>query len=214
MNQNQNTLCHNRTRDPSDAIASALLGLMWQVFRVVFVAVWWAALFPVITLPLAFAVAVGVVWGWGVGAVAVGVFAAGIMLWRRRRPEMFERWVTSRARARFLAWWRYRRLWTKRLHACHLTVRDDEAVWVPRLVGVEIGESLDRLRVRMLPGQCPDDYNNRVERIAHTFGAHACRATVAGPSVMELVLRQSDSLTETITLPEIDGPGRTGREAA
>lgn len=214
MNRERNTLHCNEPRDPFDVIAGALLELVWQVVRVALVAVWWAALFPVITLPLASAVAVGVVWGWGMGVVVVGVFIAGIMLWRRRRPEMFERWVTSRARARFLAWWRYRRLWTKRLHACHLTVRDDESVRVPRLVGVEIGETLDRLRVRMLPGQCPDDYNNRVERIAHTFGAHACRATVAGPSVMELVLRQSDSLTETITLPDIDGPGRTGREAA
>ncbi|BCK53995.1 hypothetical protein [Nocardia wallacei] len=213
MNPKRNRQRHSHSRDPFDVVAGALLELVWQVVRVVFVVAWWAVLFPVITLPLAVAVAAGLLLGWGVGVVVVGVFAAGIMLGRRRRPEMFERWVTSRARTRFRAWRRYRWRWAARLHACHLTIRDDEAVRVPRLIGVQIGATVDRLRVRMLEGQCPEDYENRVERIAHTFGAQECRATVAGPGVMELVLRQSDSLAETITLPTIDGPGRTGEAA-
>ncbi|WP_280331049.1 hypothetical protein [Nocardia wallacei] len=188
--------------------------MVWQVVRAVFVATWWAVLFPMISLPLVLAAATGVVANWTVGAMVAGTAIAGVMLGRWKRPEMFERWVTRRARVRFLAWWRYRRLWAKRLHACHLAVRDDESVRIPRLVGVEIGDSVDRLRVKMLAGQCPDDYENRGDRIAHAFGAQDCRATVVGPGVMELALRQGDSLAETIALPRIDGPGRTGKEAA
>ncbi|WP_280256158.1 hypothetical protein [Nocardia wallacei] len=214
MSQNRNPQQHNRSRDPFEVFAGALLELVWQAVRAVFVAAWWAALFPAITLPLVAAVLVGLVWGWGVGVVVVGVFATGIMLWRWRRPEMFERWITSRARTRFLIWWRYRRHWASHLNACHLTVRDDETVRVPRLVAAEIGATVDRLTVRMLPGQCPDDYTNRVSPLAHTFGAQECRASVVGPGVLELVLRQSDSLAEPITLPTADGPDWTGKEAA
>ncbi|WP_280268696.1 hypothetical protein [Nocardia wallacei] len=204
------------TTDPFEEISDAALEVVWQLIRAVFVLVWWSVLFPMISLPIAGAVAAGVLVSWVLGVVVVGVFLAGIMLWRWKRPEMFERWITARARRRFLTWWRYRSRWDKRLDACNLTVRcpDATAVFVPRLMSVEIGESVDRLRVRMVDGQCPDDYENRVERIAHTFGAQNCRATVAAPGVMELALRQSDSLAESITLPRLDGPGRTGNQEA
>ncbi|GAB2699743.1 hypothetical protein [Nocardia thraciensis] len=206
-----------QTTDPFEEISEAVLKVVWQLTRAVFVAVWWAVLFPMISLPLAGAVAAGVLVSWVLGVVVVGVFLAVIMLWRWKRPEMFERWITARARCRFLTWWRYRSRWDKRLEACNLTVRRADkpgAVFIPRLQSAEIGQAVDRLRVRMVDGQCPDDYENRVDRIAHTFGAQNCSATVAAPGVMELALRQSDSLAETITLPRIDGPGRSGNKEA
>ena len=41
----------------------------------------------------------------------------------------------------------------------------------PKLEAVEIGPWLDRLRVRMLPGQTPADWENAAEGIAHAVGA-------------------------------------------
>jgi hypothetical protein len=126
---------------------------------------------------------------------------------------MFERWITRRARARFLTWFRYRRRWAKLLQACNLTIDRDDATFVPRLVGVQVGDATDRLQVRMLAGQCPDDYENRTAHLAHAFGALECRATIIGPGVVELAFRHADSLAETIELPRIDG-GRWTKDAA
>ncbi|KZM73277.1 hypothetical protein [Nocardia terpenica] len=205
MNQNRNTQHANSSHDPTDMIAAAVMELVWQIIRAGFVAAWWALLFPMVSIPLGVAVAVGVWVSWVLGVVVVGVFIAGMVLWRLRSPQTFERWITSRARARFLTWWRYRRCWAKYLGSCKLTVVREDSTLVPRLVTAQIGTALDRVRVRMLEGQCPADYESRVDRIAHTFGAHECRATIVGPGLVELVLRRADSLADTITLPRLDG---------
>ncbi|MGY2063640.1 hypothetical protein ACW9HQ_52820, partial [Nocardia gipuzkoensis] len=117
-----------------------------------------------------------------------------------------------RARARFLTWWRYRNRWAIRVHACGLTLPRADSTLVPRLEAVEIGTALDRLRVRMLEGQCPDDYYSRTDRIAHTFGASECRTTIIGPGIVELALRHTDSLAQPVSLPRSGAHDR--REAA
>ncbi|RDI64043.1 hypothetical protein [Nocardia pseudobrasiliensis] len=187
------------------------LGVL-QLFGYVATAIRWAVLFPMISIPIGLAVTGWVLMDWGVGVGAIGVFAAGIMLWRWQRPEMFERWITRRARARFLTWWRYRNRWATRVHACGLTLTWGDSTLVPRLEAVEIGVALDRLRVRMLEGQCPDDYYSRAERIAHTFGASECRTSIVGPGIVALVLRHADSLAAPVSLPRSGGHGR--KEAA
>ncbi|MFX0579462.1 hypothetical protein [Nocardia nepalensis] len=191
-------------RDLSDLIGLAILNTVWWLFIAAGVGLWWAVLFPMISIPLAVAVAVGVLVGWPVGVVVVGVSAAGIMLWRRSRPEMFERWVTRRARTRFLAWFRYRRRWVRLTKACHLDITREDWTLVPRLISVEIGDTVDRLRVRMLEGHCPADFENRAIHLAHAFGALECRVSIVGPALVELVFRRADSLAETIALPGRD----------
>ncbi|MFI9506201.1 hypothetical protein [Nocardia sp. NPDC052566] len=196
-----------QSRTEIDAVFEKIAtAVVVAIVKTVAVSVWWALLFPMISVPIGAAVAVGVWLDWRFGVAVVGVFIAGMVLWRQGSPETFERWITSRARTRFLIWWRYRRLWDRRIEACGLTLVRDDAVFVPRLLGVEIAEAVDRLRVKMLPGHCPEDYENRVSRIAHTFGALDCRAVVVAPGVMELVMRQSDSLAHPIAVPRIDTP--------
>ncbi|MGY4102875.1 hypothetical protein ACW2Q0_25440 [Nocardia sp. R16R-3T] len=201
-------------QDPFDMIGSALLHLVWYTLIGIGVALWWAVLFPMISIPLALAVAAGVVLGPVFGVVTLGVFIAGIMLWRWKRPEMFERWVTRRARTRFLAWFRYRRRWARLTQACRLTISREDWTLVPKLVSVEIGDAVDRLRVRMLEGHCPADFENRVEHLAHAFGAQECRAIIVGPGTVELVMRQGDSLAEVIALPRTDGGDSWGKDVA
>ncbi|WP_433599130.1 hypothetical protein ACQPXH_26140 [Nocardia sp. CA-135953] len=198
-------------RDPMDLIGLAVLNTVWWAFIAAGVAVWWAVLFPMISIPLGLAVAAGLFFGWPVGVVVVGVFIAGMVLWRAKRPETFERWVSRRARRRFLTWFRYRRRWIRLMTACGLSIERGEHTLVPPLRSVEIGESVDRLRVRMLEGHCPADWENRVEHLAHAFGAPECRAAIVGPGTVELVFRQRDSLAEPIALPGINGDHRWGK---
>ncbi|WP_019930586.1 hypothetical protein [Nocardia sp. BMG111209] len=166
----------------------------------------WAVLFPMLSLPLAVVAAAGVLWGWPAAAVAFGVSAAGLMLWRWKRPEMFERWVTGRARSRFLVWWRYRYRWNTHLYACGLAIENAGIARVPVLQQVIIGTAADVLRVRMLPGQCPADYENRVEHLAHAFGATECRATITGPALVQLELRRGDTLATPTRIPPVGLP--------
>ncbi|SNY80383.1 DNA segregation ATPase FtsK/SpoIIIE, S-DNA-T family [Nocardia amikacinitolerans] len=201
-------------RDPFDLLGLAVLNLGAGLITGLGVTVWWALLFPMVSAPIALAVTAGVFLGPAWAAMVVGVSAAGMVLWRDRSPETFERWVSRRARHRFLTWLRYRRRWTRLMSACHLTVTADDRTTVPRLLGVRIGDSVDRVRVRMLPGHCPADWENRVAHLAHAFGAQECRATITGPATVELAFRHGDSLADPIALPHIDGGLDWGKEAA
>ncbi|WP_107659556.1 hypothetical protein [Nocardia suismassiliense] len=191
-------------KEPAEMVLEALAMLVWLTLKAAVVALWWAVLFPVVSVPVAGALAAGLFIGWPWSVVVVGVSIAGMVLWRRRSPETFERWLTGRARARFLRWWRYRLRWDKRLESCKLTVSRDGSTFVPRLLMAEIGDGMDWVRVKMLPGQCPADYENRVERLAHTFEALECRANIVGPGVVELMFRYADALAETVAVPPVD----------
>ncbi|MGY1869830.1 hypothetical protein ACW9HK_32550 [Nocardia gipuzkoensis] len=196
--------------DAFDLFALGLLNLLWATL----VGLWWLLLFPVVCVPLVLAAIAGAFYGPIAALVVTGLSAAGIMLWRIKRPEMFEQWVTRRARARFLTWFRYRRRWAKLMSACHLSIDRGDRTFIPRLLSVEIGAATDRVRVRMLDGHCPADFENRVSHLAHAFGALQCRATVAGPGTVELAFRRSDSLANTIALPRLDGRRSWGKEVA
>ncbi|MGW4720757.1 hypothetical protein [Nocardia sp. NPDC004260] len=207
------TTTQNGQRDPFDLIGLAALNLVWWVVLGVGVAAQWAVLFPMFSIPLVLAVAAGLFWGPVAALVAVGVFIAGIIAWRIQRPEMFERWVTRRARVRLLTWFRYRRRWAKLMTACHLSIDRGDRTFIPRLLSADIGPVTDRVRVRMLDGHCPADFENRVSHLAHAFGALHCRATITGPGTVELAFRRSDSLAETVILPRVDHWTKGGQAA-
>ncbi|MFI2284534.1 hypothetical protein [Nocardia beijingensis] len=190
----------NQHLDLFDRLALVLLNILWATG----IGLWWLLLFPMISAPLAVAVAAWVLWGWPVGLATGGVSVAGLVLWRRQRPETFDRWVTHRARTRSLTWWRYRRRWVRLMAACHLSIDRGDRTLVPRLLGVEIGAATDRVRVRMLDGHCPADFENRVSQLAHAFGALDCRATITGPGTVELAFRRSDALAANVILPRVD----------
>ncbi|NKY89902.1 hypothetical protein [Nocardia veterana] len=199
-------------RDPAEDIATLFLAVIgWAVISV-FLAVWWALLFPMISLPLV-AVA-GLFWfyGWLPAFGMALASTAALGLWRVKAPESFSRWITRRVRSRFLSWFRYRRQWSARLDDCSLSVRDDlgGAVKIPRLVSIDIGEATDTVRVAMLPGQCPDDWANRASHLAHAFGAQECRVSITGPARVQLVFRHADSLATPITAPFQHIPGGLG----
>ncbi|MGW4739006.1 hypothetical protein [Nocardia xishanensis] len=204
----------HKPNDPFDLLGLAVLNLGGWLIIAVGVIVWWALLFPMVSAPIVLTVIAGVFFGPVAAAVVVGVSAAGMVLWRRRSPETFERWVSRRARTRFLTWLRYRRRWTRLMAACHLTVTTDDRTAVPRLLGVQIGDSVDRVRVRMLPGHCPADWENRTDHLAHAFGAQECRATITGPATVELAFRHGDSLADPIALPHIEGGLSWNKDAA
>ncbi|MEV6101044.1 hypothetical protein [Nocardia sp. NPDC051981] len=196
---------HESEYDVFDLLTVAILNSVWYLATAAVVTVWWALLFPMLSLPVAVSVAAGWQWGWPVGIEVAGGFTAGIMLWRWRRPEMFERWVIRRMRSRFLVWWRYRRCWLALIRACHLAMPTARGWAYPMILEVRIGDITDHVLVRIPPGQVPGDWARQEVALAHAFGAFECRACLAGPSRVELVFRHQDSQVEMIGLHEVDG---------
>ncbi|MEV0105707.1 hypothetical protein AB0H42_05110 [Nocardia sp. NPDC050799] len=193
-----------RRRDPFDLLGLAVLNTGWYLVVGAGVAVHWAILFPPISLPLALAVTASVFLGWPSGVAVAVAFTSVLLLWRKARPEMFDRWVTERARSRFLTWWRYRRNWARLMKACRLVVTTETGSATPKLLAVGIGHGTDRVQLRMLEGQSPADYEMRVENIAHAFKADQCRALIVGPATVELRFRFGDALADTVVLPRVD----------
>ncbi|MGX1778085.1 hypothetical protein ACWIGW_38680 [Nocardia brasiliensis] len=190
--------------DAREQLFEAIMLLIWQLLKGAAVIVWWMLLFPMVSVPIGAAVAAGLFLGWPVGVAVVGAWLAGMVAWRLRSPRTFERAITSRARTRFLAWWRYRVRWTGRLSACKLTVAHGTGLLVPRRVSISIGSSTDVVRARMLDGQCPADWEHRSDNLAHTFGALDCQVRIAGPGLVELRFRRADSLADPFELPLTD----------
>ncbi|MFD3510886.1 hypothetical protein [Nocardia sp. NPDC058666] len=179
-----------------DLLGRALIGIVVAAFHLAR----WAILFPMVSVPAGLSIAAGWFYGWAFG-IAVAVLAvAGMVLWRVWSPQTFERWLTGRIRSRFLAWFRYRRVWVKMITATGLATRDGDRVFIPRLVSVHIGQSLDTVRARMLAGHCPDYWTNRADHFAHGFGAQQAKVGLIGPGLVEITFRRSDSLAEPIVV--------------
>lgn len=108
--------------------------------------------------------------------------------------------LTVRPQDWVLGWWRYGRCWTRQLTSCHLVVQAADTVMVPARLGIDIGADIDRVLVRMLPGQCPADWYHRTLDLAAAFDADRCRAELIGPATVELRFYHADSRLEGATL--------------
>ncbi|MGW5455006.1 hypothetical protein [Nocardia sp. NPDC003979] len=181
-----------------DLIGRGMIAAVAGVFRLV----WWALLFPMLSVPLALAVVAGWLFGWPFAVGVAGVTVAGMVLWRHRSPQTFERWLSGRIRSRWLSWFRYRRHWATVITACGLSRSGAPGgVQVPRLVSVRIGETSDTVRTKMLHGHSPADWENRVVHLAHAFGTGHARIRFVGPGLLEITFRRSDALAEPVLAP-------------
>ncbi|MFE5480792.1 hypothetical protein ACFQ9R_34185 [Nocardia sp. NPDC056541] len=186
--------------DFGDAVMDMIGNLLVAIVTAAFHLIWLAILFPILSVPAGLSVAVGWFYGWPFGVGVAGVTVAGMVLWRLRSPQTFERWLTGRIRSRWLAWFRYRRRWDSVMDACRLTKKIGDREFTPRLVDVRIGQSLDIVRAKMLPGHSPSDWENRVEHLAHAFGTRHGRTAIVGAGLVEITFRRSDSLAEPIVV--------------
>ena len=120
--------------------------------------------------------------------VAAGVVIVGLVGWRLRWPAGFLRWVRWPVRA----WWRagliYRWRWSKAMTGADLGRKRHDTEYLPQLLRVRSTRSVDRVRVRMLPGHTLDDYAAVADRLGQTFGTLDCRIRSVPRRVHELEL--------------------------
>jgi DNA segregation ATPase FtsK/SpoIIIE, S-DNA-T family len=159
-------------------------------------------------------------WGWlpVVGTVA-GVVVALVVWWWRRRVS-FEVWVGRRLRSWWQRWVVYARKLPGWLRACGLTVLDEDRPivvtanpfgrnkvrrrpkqrvdQVPRVVRVRSGASWDEVRVRLVPGQKPEDFDEKARELAVARGVERCQVRELSPDVVSIDFQRRNLLADTV----------------
>ena len=123
-----------------------------------------------------------------------------LVVWRLAWPESFTRLVAWRVRGWSRGFWVYRYYWQPAMLTTNLSVRAGGKENLPRLLGARSTRTVDRVLVRMLPGQTVEDYAMVSDRLAQTFGVEVCRVRTVPKRrhQVELWLLVHDPLDQTV----------------
>ncbi len=182
------------------------LALIWWTLKAFAVAVFLACRYWYLTGPAVLLMWLYAEYGWfgPVGLVAgLTVVAGG---WRLSHHPSFLRFGFYPALGRWRRM-RYRRRWYPAMATAKLVTVFDRRTVMPILKRVRCTAWADILTVALVTGQIPDDFAKAGERLAHTFGALACRVTSgARPGLVVLTLLRVDTLAATVppfSVPEV-----------
>ena len=162
--------------------------------------------FPVMVATVATVAACWWFLAWvGLSVLACGVSVA-LLVWWRCWPDSYRYCVSWR----LLAWWRhlavYRRHWQPVLVISGLAESYQERRYLPRVRRVTCNARADYVRVSLVAGTSPTDFEHRVTELAHGFAAPSCRVTVNGPRDITLEFPRHDTLAEpldALPVPEV-----------
>ncbi|WP_197677058.1 FtsK/SpoIIIE domain-containing protein [Friedmanniella luteola] len=131
---------------------------------------------------------------------AVGVLALLLLVGRLLWPQRWLIWLRLPVRSWWRGWFVYRHRWAAAMDTAGLTTSWRGTLWNPTVLTVTSTLSVDRVRVRMLPGQTVEDYAAVSDRLAQTFGATAVRvhSVPQRPHHVEVCLLTADPLTQVV----------------
>jgi S-DNA-T family DNA segregation ATPase FtsK/SpoIIIE len=172
------------------AAAAVVFLAVWLVIK----AVLWALRQVVIHWRTSLAVVAVLVWWrcWGGVSLATSgaVVAFGLSVWRLVDLMSFDAWVGRHLRAWWLRWTVYAPKLPEWLHACGLGIKQGAApVMVtlgplrrsigrdrrpaqelPKVLGVRSGASWDEIRIRLVAGQKPEDFDEAARALPRPVG--------------------------------------------
>jgi S-DNA-T family DNA segregation ATPase FtsK/SpoIIIE len=173
------------------------------------------------------ATAAALTWSYWLGspsllATIVGV-AVALLVWRRVHRDSFEPWAGRRIRAWWQRWTVYAPRMPGWLRACGLTVSDrDRAVSVqltafrrtglaakprrdqlPRVVGVRSGASWDEVRVRLVPGLTPEDFDQATRALAVARGVARCQVRELAPDLVSIDFQRRNLLADPVASSDL-----------
>jgi S-DNA-T family DNA segregation ATPase FtsK/SpoIIIE len=179
----------------------SLLGLLLvNLARLIGRLLVWACLHPVAVLVLGSAVAVLRSYGPRGLAIGAAVVVVLLVVWWRAHPVTFRRVVVSSLRAAFV----YARMWQPAMVMCGLDTRMGGVEYLPKVRRVISTPYVDRVLVKILPGQSPVQFESATNQLAHTFSALRCRVVLDRPGRLWLEFAHGDPLAAV--LPAIAPP--------
>src|SRR5579884_1593367 len=164
-------------------------------------------------------------WGWASPAVSLGLITVVLVGWRAVDVVSFDGWVGRWLRGWWQRWTIYAPTLPGWLHACGLSVTDITTPTVvslnllgrprlrrgqpatgaqlPRVVGVTSGPSWDQVRVRLVPGQKPEDFDEATRALASARGVARCQVRELKPNVVSIDFQRRDLLADPVACPDL-----------
>jgi DNA segregation ATPase FtsK/SpoIIIE, S-DNA-T family len=216
-------------------VTLATLGVaLWLLVKAVFVMVKAAVTHPRTSVSVVLLVGWLLWWGWPSLVGAFVVVAAGLAVWRWWHRTSFETWAGRWLRSWWLRWSLYARKLPGWLRASGLTVTYPERPTVlvmspfgrnrrprrqlrprvdqvPRVLAVRSGASWDEVRLRLVPGQKPEDFDEKARELAVARGVARCQVRELSPQVISVDFQRRNLLRDTVYCRDlaelVDVPG-------
>ena len=171
-------------------------------------------------------------WGWVSLALTVGAVTVVLTGWRLVNLSSFEVWAGRHLRAWWLRWTVYAPKLPGWLHACGLSItpnatpvvvtvnplrrsirpgRNQAQAQLPKVLGVRSGASWDKVRIQLVPGQKPEDFDNAARALASARAVTRCQVRELSPNVVSIDFQRRNLLTDPVacldlaTLATLDG---------
>ncbi|MBG0826986.1 cell division protein FtsK [Planomonospora sp. ID67723] len=156
--------------------------------------------------PVAVSIVAGftaVIWlyGWRVALVAITVPVSVLASWPLVDRASFARWVGWPLVAFWRLLWVYGRHWQAVMFISGLARSHKGRDYLPSLVKVSCTSWADLVTVKLLKGQAVKDWADRIEHLAHGFGAASCRVAVQRSGRLLLTFPRRDPLA--VPLPAV-----------
>ncbi|HEV7976366.1 MAG TPA: FtsK/SpoIIIE domain-containing protein [Amycolatopsis sp.] len=204
-------------------------GLAWAVRQVV---TRWRTSLTIVAV-----VAWCAVLGWLSLAVTLASVSLVLGVWWWRSRVTFDHWCGRVLRSVWARWAVYGRKLPKWLHACGLSVADgalpvtvtvnlfgrrsvarstggdSSGVEIPKLLGVRSGPSWDEVRVQLVAGQKPEDFDEAARALASARKVSRCQIRELSPNVVSIDYQRRDLLSKVVSslpVPDIASVDGTG----
>jgi S-DNA-T family DNA segregation ATPase FtsK/SpoIIIE len=166
-------------------------------------------------------------WHWWGGLsliLTVGVVATVLSGWRLIDLVSFDAWAGRYLRAWWLRWTVYAPKLPDWLHACGLGVKQDAVPVVvavtplvrtvrrnrqqvkaqlPTVLGVRSGASWDEVRLRLVPSQKPEDFDEAARALACARGVARCQVRELTPNVISIDFQRRNLLADPVACPDL-----------
>lgn len=167
--------------------------------------------------------------GWSSLALSLIGVTALLTVWRVLDLVSFDQWA-----GRFLrTWWQRWAIYVPKLpgwlHACGLSVRDEAipvdvtvtlvgrkkirrerqraGVRIPKVKRVRSGPSWDEVRVELVPGQKPEDFDEAARALASARKVARCQVREIAPNVVSVDFQRRDLLASPVPCPNLSESG-------
>jgi DNA segregation ATPase FtsK/SpoIIIE, S-DNA-T family len=174
-------------------------------------------------------------WGLLSLVLTLTVTTLALALWRWIDVWSFDTWVGRWLRAWWQRWTIYAPKLPGWLHACGLSVTDvttpvlvtvtlvgrnrtrrdqhQPTSRVPKVLGVRSGASWDEVRVRLVPGQKPEDFDVATRALACARGVARCQVRELTANVVSIDFQRRNLLTGAVACPDLSTMVTLGGEA-
>lgn len=148
-------------------------------------------------------------WGWTAVSLGASVVALLAVVAFLRHLRLADRTPRQRVKTAVRGVWVYRREWRAAMKFAGLAQVDLGEEFLPTLVSVKSEGLMDRVRLRMLPGQTAADYGKAAERLAQTFDAREVRVRTVPRRAhfLDLLVLTGDPLetpVKPLSPPDVD----------